>query len=122
MLTAYDLNEGTIAWQRPFGNVPELAKQGILNTGSAFQKVGPIVTASGLIFAGSKDGNVRAFDSETGELLWQKDLGIAMEGIPAVYEVGGKQYLLFCASAQKGLTQATEVKIQGKYVALALPN
>lgn len=121
-LTAYNLNDGTIAWQKPFGDVPELAKQGIHNTGSAFQKVGPVVTASGLIFTGGKDGIVRAFDSATGDILWQKDLGIAMEGIPAVYEVEGKQYLLFCASAQKGLTRETEVKIHGQYIALALPN
>ena len=121
-LTAYDLNEGIIAWQKPFGDVPELAKKGIHNTGSAFQKVGPVVTASGLIFTGGKDGIVRAFDSKTGDILWQKDVGVAIEGIPAVYQVRGKQYLLFCASAQKGLTRETEVTIRGKYVALALPN
>ena len=33
-LTAYDLNEGTIKWQIPLGEVPELAAKGIKNTGS----------------------------------------------------------------------------------------
>ena len=121
-LTAYNLNNGTIAWQKPFGDVAALAKKGIHNTGSAFQKVGPVVTASGLIFTGGKDGIVRAFDSKTGDILWQKDLGVAMEGIPAVYEVEGKQFLLFCASAQKGLTRETEETIRGQYIALALSN
>lgn len=121
-LTAYDLNEGVIAWQIPLGSVPALAEQGIEDTGSVFQKVGPVVTAGGLLFAGAKDGKVRAFDARSGQLVWQKDLGIAMEGIPAIYQVEGKQYLLFCASAQKGLTSATQVEIRGKYIALALPD
>ena len=46
-LTAYDLNQGTIKWQVPLGEVPELAAKGIKNTGSHFPKVGPIVTAGG---------------------------------------------------------------------------
>ncbi len=39
--TAYDLNTGTIKWQIPLGEVPELAEKGITNTGSHFPKVGP---------------------------------------------------------------------------------
>jgi quinoprotein glucose dehydrogenase len=46
----------------------------------------------------------------------------ALEGMPAVYEVNGRQYILFCASAQVGLTRETEEPIQGAYVAFALPN
>ncbi|MBV8820014.1 MAG: PQQ-binding-like beta-propeller repeat protein, partial [Acidobacteriaceae bacterium] len=47
-LTAYDLNEGTIFWKRPLGDVPELAAKGIKNTGTHYPKVGPVVTAGGL--------------------------------------------------------------------------
>ena len=46
----------------------------------------------------------------------------ALEGMPAVYEIGGKQYIVFCAAAQVGLTPATQVPIKGAYVAFALPD
>ena len=120
-LTAYDLNRGEIEWQRPIGDVPELAAKGIRNTGSAFQKMGPVVTAGGLIFVGCRDGFVRALDLRDGSTVWEAEVGVALEGIPAVYESGGRQYILFCASAQKGLTRETEVTIEGRYVAFALP-
>ena len=120
-LTAYDMNQGTIKWQIPLGEVPELVAQGVRNTGSAFQKIGPVVTAGGLIFAGSRDKKVRAFDIDTGEVLWEREVGMAVDGIPAVYDVDGRQYILFCASSQPGLTPETEVTIKGEYVAFALP-
>ena len=53
-LTAYDLNLGTILWKIPLGDVPELAAKGIKGTGSHYPKVGPVVTAGGLIFTGTE--------------------------------------------------------------------
>jgi hypothetical protein len=58
---------------------------------------------------------------ETGKPLWQTEVDAALEGIPAVYEAGGREFIVFCASAQVGLTPATQVKIAGAYVAFALP-
>jgi len=120
-LTAYDLNQGTIKWQIPLGDVPHLAAKGIKNTGSSMPKVGPVVTAGGLLFAGTRDKKVRAFDLDSGRILWETEVSAALEGIPAVYEVAGRQYILFCASAQAGLTNATAETIEGQYVAFALP-
>ncbi len=120
-LTAYDLNEGTIQWKIPLGEVPELAARGFKNTGTHYPKVGPVVTAGGLIFTGTRDRKVRALDADNGNVLWEHTLDAALEGIPAVYEIDGQQYIVFCASAQVGLTPATQVKIQGAYVAFRLP-
>ncbi len=120
-LTAYDLNDGTISWQIPLGEVPELAAKGITDTGSVYPKVGPVLTAGGLLFAGTRDKKVRAFDVSSGEILWEREVGAALEGIPAVYEAGGRQYVLFCASAQAGLNRETAETIEGAYVAFALP-
>jgi quinoprotein glucose dehydrogenase len=55
-------------------------------------------------------------------VLWEKEVDAALEGMPAVYEIGGRQYVVFCASAQVGLTPATQTRISGAYVAFALPN
>jgi len=120
-LTAYDLNDGTIRWRMPLGDVPELAAKGITGTGTHYPKANPVVTAGGLLFIGTRDKMVRAFDTNTGELLWEKQLPAAMEGMPAVYEMNGREYIVFCDSAQVGLTRDTQEKIQGSYVAFALP-
>ena len=90
-MTAYDLNQGTIRWQIPLGDVPFLASRGVTGTGSHYPKVGPAVTAGGLIFFGTRDKKVRAFDAGTGDLVWECAVGAAVECIPDVYEVEGCQ-------------------------------
>jgi quinoprotein glucose dehydrogenase len=127
-LTAYDLNKGTIKWKIPLGEVPELAAKGITDTGAHFPKTSPVVTAGGLIFTGTRDRKVRALDSATGKVLWEATLDAALEGMPAVYEMDGREYVVFCASAQAttythnvpGHT-AVQTPIPGAYVAFALP-
>lgn len=96
-LTAFDLNTGDIKWQVPLGIVPELAAKGIKNTGSYHPtRNGVVVTAGGLIFVGTfSDRMVRAYDKDTGKVLWEKELESGPEGMPAVYEMNGRQYVAF---------------------------
>jgi quinoprotein glucose dehydrogenase len=127
-LTAYDLNAGTIQWQVPLGEVPELAAEGHTDTGSHFPKIGPVVTAGGLIFTGARDRKVRATDAKTGKVIWEATVDAALEGMPAVYELNGREYVVFCAAAQATTYThdlpghpADRDAIPGAYVAFALP-
>jgi quinoprotein glucose dehydrogenase len=128
-MTAYDLNNGTIKWKIPLGEIPELAAKGHTDTGGHFPKVGPVVTAGGLIFTGSRDRLIRALDVETGKELWRFEVEAGIEGIPAIYEVNGRQFIVYCVAAQAttrthplpGGKPAANDPIPGKYVALALP-
>jgi quinoprotein glucose dehydrogenase len=131
-LTAYDLNDGTIKWRVPDGNTPGLAEKGILNTGTVRPRNGPVVTAGGLVFsANSQDRTLRAFDEKTGRILWEHEIDANPEGIPAVYEVGGRQYIAFAAGASWGtgtdpvwknpiIRKPSKIDAQGYYV-FALP-
>jgi quinoprotein glucose dehydrogenase len=102
-LVAYDLNEGTIKWRVPDGQAPGLADRDIPNTGTVRPRNGPVATAGGLVFAAnSQDRMIRAYDRDTGQVLWSYELEANPEGIPAVYQVGGRQYLAFAAGASWG--------------------
>ena len=104
-LTAYDLNTGTIKWQVPNGGVLGLELQGHNDTGAHNPRGGPVVTAGGLIFvATASDRKVRAFDQDTGKVLWEKDLPNGSDGIPAVYEVGGREYIALCVAARQRIS------------------
>nr|MBO2513279.1 pyrroloquinoline quinone-dependent dehydrogenase [Gammaproteobacteria bacterium] len=95
-LTAYDLNTGEIKWRVVHGTVPELGE----NTGAHFPRGGPLVTAGGLVFvATASDRMFRAYDRDTGEVVWSYELPSGSEGIPATYEIDGKQYIALPVAA-----------------------
>ena len=122
-ITAYDLNTGEIEWQIPNGEVAFLAAQGITGTGSHAPRGGPVATAGGLLFVGtSSDRAFRAYDRDTGEVLWKYQLDAATEGVPAVYEVDGRQFITI-ASGGNGLfgLPTNEPPGPGKYITFALP-
>ena len=52
-----------------------------------------LTTAGGLVFAGDADRYYRAFDIETGEVLWETRLGAKAHGYPITYEAGGRQFI-----------------------------
>lgn len=97
-LSAINLNTGEYAWQIPVGNIPELQKDGAAPTGME-GSAGPIVTAGGLVFlGGTRDRKFRAFDKETGELLWEMSLPGVANATPCTYVVDDKQYVAVSVS------------------------
>jgi glucose dehydrogenase len=83
-LLAIDANSGEIAWQSTLGITEALPpeKQLTGSTGSA----GPSVTAGGLVFVGAtSDHRFRAFDSSTGEQLWETVLDDNANANPMTY-------------------------------------
>ena len=52
-----------------------------------------VTTAGGLVFGGDIEGNFRAFDQLTGEVLWEVNLGSSITGYPISFAVNGKQYI-----------------------------
>jgi quinoprotein glucose dehydrogenase len=117
-LSAIDLNTGEPVWKVNFGEYPELAANGVKNTGSE-NYGGPIVTAGGLLFIGATDFDRKfhAFDKTTGELLWETTLPFAGNATPATYAVDGRQYVVIAAGGGKDLKSSSG----GVYVAFALP-
>ncbi len=112
MLTAVDMVHGTIKWQVPLGDSPLVhLNLGMPNLG------GPVITASGLVFiAASLDDRMRAFDVNTGKVLWQAKLPAGGQATPMTYSISGRQYVVIAAGGYK------DASARGDYViAYALP-
>ena len=78
-VTAVDYNTGKIKWQKK----TPLPMMG-----------GTLSTAGGLVFTGEGDGWFRAYDAETGDVLWSFFAGAGVNAPPASYAVDGKQYIV----------------------------
>ncbi|MDR8393567.1 PQQ-binding-like beta-propeller repeat protein [Aliifodinibius sp. S!AR15-10] len=115
-LNAININTGEIEWRIPLGTHPKLADKDIPPTGMESWG-GPIVTAGGLLFIGAtRDHKFRAFDKDTGELIWETTLPTGGFATPATYMAGGKQYIVIAAGGGRGTNPGDY------YVAFVLPD
>jgi outer membrane protein assembly factor BamB len=73
------------------------------NTGSHFPRSGPLVTAGGLVFfATGADRRFRAYDRDNGKEVWSMELPAASEGMPATYEINGRQFIVLPVASGTG--------------------
>ncbi len=116
-LSAINIDTGEYAWKIPLGEYPELAAQGLKDTGSE-NYGGPLVTDGGLLFIGATnyDRKFRAYDKSSGKLLWETRLPFAGNATPIAYEVNGREYIVIAAGGGKDLNS----KSGGVYVAFGL--
>jgi quinoprotein glucose dehydrogenase len=117
-LVAIDLHDGAKKWEVPLGYMmdpakyPDAKKWGSVNFGGA------IVTAGNCIFvAGSLDGHFRAFDRQTGAVLWEYQLPAGGQATPMTYSLDGKQYVVIAAGGHGRL----KTKLGDYVMAFALP-
>jgi alcohol dehydrogenase (cytochrome c) len=87
-VTAVDYNTGKIRWQV---KTPQPMIGGIL------------ATAGGLVFTGEGNGRFKAYDSETGAILWSFQAGAGVNAPPSSYTVDGKQYIVVAAGGNTQL-------------------
>ncbi len=118
-LNAIDLKTGKYLWKIPLGEYPELAHQGMKNTGSESYG-GPIVTAGGVVFIAATvyDRKFHAFDSRTGKLLWEAEMPNSGVATPSTYMIDGRQYVVIAASGGRDPKSTPG----GAYIAYALPH
>jgi glucose dehydrogenase len=116
-LSAIDLKTGRSLWRIPFGEYPDLAKQGVKDTGSE-NYGGPIVTAGGVLFIGATvfDRQFHAYDDSTGRLLWEFELPFAGMATPSTYMTDGRQYVVTVSSGGRD----PKSPVGGAYIAFAL--
>jgi quinoprotein glucose dehydrogenase len=126
-IVAYDLNTGDIKWRVPHGSVTAPASVGIPErSGAHWPRGGLVATAGGLLFgATSSDRTLWAYDRADGKVVWKTTLPAASEGVPATYEVNGRQFLVVPVAAQHGWNPTRFPTLPppppGSYVAYALP-
>jgi quinoprotein glucose dehydrogenase len=83
-----------------------------------------VATTTGLVFAAtSSDRKFRARDADTGKVIWEHDLPAASEGVPAVYEAGGREFIVIPVGGVGEFANKLGLPPAGpsQYMAFALP-
>jgi quinoprotein glucose dehydrogenase len=81
-----------------------------------------VVTAGGLVVIGTPDHMLRAYDEDTGRVVWEKPVSGPINGVPAIYELNGREYLAVCVGApEREAAGRGQPSAGSEYVVFALP-
>jgi glucose dehydrogenase len=78
LLSSIDLGSGKVIWQNK-------TTQPLIG--------GVLATAGGLVFMGEGNGSFNAYNSQTGEMLWQAKSEFGVNAPPITYTIDGVQYI-----------------------------
>jgi quinoprotein glucose dehydrogenase len=127
VISALDMNTGTLKWQVPHGDTPDAVRNSPLLKGLDIPKTGQtglagVVLTKSLVIAGDpvvtappgrqRGAMLRAYDQQTGKEVGAVWMPAAQSGNPMTYMVDGRQYIIVAIG---GGTYTSE------YVAFALP-
>ncbi len=117
-LVAVNVHTASVAWRVPLGVFDDLKARGFGATGTP-NMGGTIALADGVIFVGGTiDRRFRAFDAETGKLLWETMLEASAHATPMTFQGrDGRQYVVIAAGGGGILRSEPGSKI----VAFAVP-
>jgi quinoprotein glucose dehydrogenase len=127
VMSAIDLRSGTVKWQVPHGDTPDIVRNHptlkglrIPRTGQG-GSVGVLVTKT-LVIAGDplvtttpqhpRGAMMRAYDKQTGAEVGAVWMPAPVSGSPMTYRVGGRQFIVIAVSGGN---------YSGEYIAFALP-
>ena len=122
-VSAIDLNTRKVIWSKPVGTARNSGPFGVplgldMPMGVPVNG-GMLVTRGGLsFFAGSQDGYLRAYATQSGRELWRHRLPAGTESTPMTYlaPTSGRQMVVVAVGGAVGTAEAA-----GKVVAFALP-
>jgi quinoprotein glucose dehydrogenase len=118
-LVAVSMVDGEVKWRVPLGSIEkQLPIRFEWNLGTP-NLGGPVITAGGLVFiAATMDGFLRAFDVDTGKMLWRQEMPAGTQTTPMTYEAGGRQFVVLATGHHLWFNSTPGDEI----VAYALPN
>ena len=127
VISAIDLNTGTLKFQVPHGDTPDAIRNHPLLRGLNIPKTGQqgsvgIMVTKTLVVAGdpqltappgrARGAMLRAYNKQTGEQVGEVLMPAPISGSPMTYSVDGRQYIIVAVSGGN---------YTGEYIAFALP-
>lgn len=107
-LTAIDMTTGSIRWQEPVGDRPEMRSHPALAGVDLPPRLGvagtpgPVATAGGLVFLTGGGDVLYAFDADSGQVLWESPLPAQGYANPMTYGTAdGRQFVVIATGGRQ---------------------